>query len=100
MKGLIIYNYKSDKSHENFPPMHYFRNSIKMIYDGRVIDDTYSKYGIVEHETVSICGDLYMMFSNAEQALMHVNGAGWPERGLKVENGKEKSNWLKIGYII
>ena len=99
-KPLVIYNYKSVQSHENFPPMHHHRNSVKFIYDGSVLMDIYSKYGIVEHETVSICGDLYMVFSDAAQALMHQNGACWQEDGLQVENGKEKSNWVKIGYLL
>lgn len=54
----------------------------------------------MENETINIHGDLYMVFSNCEQALMHTNGACWDERGLKVENGKEKSNWMKLGYLI
>ena len=41
-KPLMIYNYKSDKSIQNFPPMHNFRNSIKMIYDGKVLKDIFS----------------------------------------------------------
>ena len=99
-KPLIIYNYRSEKSHENFPPMHHHRNSVKFVYDGKVIRDFYSKYGIVEHETVDICGDLYMLYSDTSQALMYQNGACWHEDGLEVENGKEKSNWLKLGYIL
>lgn len=99
-KPLIIYNYLSDESVENFPTMHHHRNAIKMIYSGKVIFDSFSKYGIVEHETMDICGDLYMMFSNCEQALMLQNDAMWQEDGIKVENAKEKSNWVKIGYLI
>lgn len=99
-KPLVIYNYRSEKSHENFPPMHHHRNSIKFIYDGKVIKDVYSKYGIVEYDTISICGDLYMQYSDTSQALMYQNGACWHEDGIEVENGKEKSNWLKLGYIL
>lgn len=99
-KPLVIYNYLSRESDENFPPMHHHRNAIRMIYDGKEIFDVFSKYGIVEHETVDIHGDLYMAFSNSEQALMDANNACWNERGLKVENGKEKSNWMKLGYLL
>ena len=99
-KPLIIYNYKSDKSIDNFPVMHHHRNSIKMIYDGKVIFDYFSKYGIVEHETVSICGDLYMVFSNCPQALSTENGGAWFERGHFVEQGKEAIQWAKIGYLL
>ena len=99
-KPLMIYNYKSDKSRDNFPKMHNFRNSIKMIYDGKVIYDYFSKYGIVEHETVSISGDLYMAFSNCPQALSTVNGGAWIENGNPVEQGKEAIQWAKIGYLL
>lgn len=98
-KPLIIYNYRSDKSHENFPPMHHHRNSVKFVYDGKTVDDIFSKYGIVEHETVSIYGDLYMVYSDTAQALMAQNGACWREDGTGVENGKEKSNWVKLGFL-
>jgi len=98
-KPLIIYNYKSEKSVQNFPRMHNFRNAIKFIYDGRVVLDLFSKYGFVEHETVSICGDLYMAFSNCPKALSTENGKAWIEDGLFVEQGKEASQWMKIGYL-
>ncbi len=98
-KPLIVYNYKSERSTENFPPMHNFRNAVKLVYDGRVILDLFSKYGIVEHETVGICGDLYMAFSNCPQALSTENGAAWLEDGRPVEQGKEAIQWLKIGYL-
>ena len=99
-KPLIVYNYKSEEAIENFPPMHNHRNAIKMIYDGEVIFDYFTKYGIVEHETISICGDLYMVFSNCPQALSTVNGKAWMEDGRSVEQGKEAIQWAKIGYII
>lgn len=99
-KPLIVYNYKSDKSIENFPIMHHFRNSIKMIYDGKVIFDWFTKYGIVEHETISICGDLYMAFSNCPQALSTENGGAWLECGHYVEQGKETVQWMKLGYLL
>ena len=99
-KPLIIYNYKSDKSIENFPCMHNFRNSIKMIYDGDIIFDFFTKYGIVEHDTVSICGDLYMAFSNCPQALSTENNKAWIEDGRPVEQGKEAIQWAKIGYLL
>ena len=99
-KPLIIYNYKSDKSIENFPRMHNFRNSIKMIYDGEVVFDFFSKYGIVEHDSVSICGDIYMAFSNCPQALSTENGGAWLEDGVRVEQGKEAIQWAKIGYLL
>ncbi|MEE1224603.1 MAG: hypothetical protein UH081_05025 [Clostridia bacterium] len=99
-KPLIVYNYKSDKSRENFPRMHNFRNSIKIVYDGKVIFDWFSKYGIVEHELVNIRGDLYMAFSNCPQALSTENGAAWIEDGGPVEQGKEAIQWIKIGYLL
>ena len=98
-KPLFIYNYKSERSLENFPPMHNFRNAVNMIYDDRVVLDLFSKYGIVEHETISICGDLYMAFSNCPQALSTVNGKAWIEDGRPVEQGKEAIEWMKIGYL-
>lgn len=98
-KPLIIYNYKSDKPIDNFPRMHNFRNAIKMVYDGRVIFDWFSKYGIVEHETVSISGDLYMAFANCPQALSTENGGAWVEDGIPVEQGKEAIQWAKLGYL-
>ena len=52
-KPLIIYNYKSDESIENWPIMHHFRNSIKMIYDGKVICSC-DKY--LESDVQSLCG--------------------------------------------
>lgn len=101
-KPLVIYNYKSSKSTENFPPMHNFRNSIKMLYDGAVIYDAFSKYGIVEHETISIRGDLYIGFSDSEKALMIENGAGREEgaSGRYVEDGKEMIKWKRLGYLL
>ncbi|MBQ6798236.1 MAG: hypothetical protein IJP11_03265 [Oscillospiraceae bacterium] len=99
-KPLMIYNYKNDRSTENFPPMHNFRNSIKFVHDGRVILDLFSKYGFVEHETVSICGDLYMAVSNCPQALSTENGAAWIEDGRPVEQGKEAIQWIKLGYLL
>ena len=99
-KPLIVYNYKSDKSIENWPDMHHYRNSIKMIYDGEVIFDWFTKYGIVEHELLDICGDLYMVFTNCPQALSTENGGAWIEAGRPVEQGKEALQWMKIGYIL
>ena len=99
-KPLYIYNYRSDKSLENFPPMHNYRNAVKFVYDGKVILDLFSKYGIVEHETVSIQGDLYMVFSNCPQALSTANNAAWIEEGRPVEQGKEAIQWMKLGYIL
>ena len=80
--------------------MHNFRNSVKMVRDGKVIFDFFSKYGIVEHETVSIRGDLYMVFSNCPQALSTENGAAWIEEGGPVEQGKEAIQWMKVGYLL
>ena len=99
-KPLIIYNYRSDRSIQNFPPMHNHRNAIRMLYDGKVILDCFEKYGIVEHFTVSICGDLYMAFSTCEQALSVVSGTAWIEEGRPVEQGKEEIKWVKLGYLI
>ncbi len=99
-KPLFVYNYKSDKSLENFPPMHNYRNAIKMIYEDKVILDLFSKHGIVEHETISIHGDLYMAFSNAPQALSIQNGRGWLEEGRPVEQGKEAIQWVKLGFLL
>ena len=95
----MVYNYKSDRSCENFPPMHNSRNAIRMGCDGLVILDLFSKYGIVEHETVSICGDLYMAFSNCPQALSTENGAAWIEDGRPVEQGKDAIQWMKLGHL-
>jgi len=99
-KPLFIYNYKSDRSTENFPRMHNFRNTIKFVYDGNVVLDLFSKHGFVEHETISIRGDLYMVFSNCRQALSTENGAAWIEDGIDVEQGKEAIQWTKLGYIL
>lgn len=99
-KPLLVYNYKSHKSVENFPNMHNSRNAIKMLYDGEVILDIFSKYGIIEHELVNIRGDLYMVFSNCPQALSIENGKFWVERGISVEQGKEAIQWMKIGYLL
>ena len=99
-KPLILYNYRSENSQENMPPMHHHRTAVKFIYDGKVIIDVFSKYGIVEPELVNICGDLYMLYSSMSQALMYQNDACWVEDGIHVENAKEKSSWLKIGYIL
>ena len=99
-KPLYVYNYKNESSLENFPPMHNYRNAIKMIWDGQEIKDIFSKYGIVEHETVSIQGDLYMVFSNCPQALSTANGTAWIEEGRPVEQGKEAIQWMKLGYFL
>ena len=99
-KPLYVYNYKNESSLENFPPMHNYRNAIKMIWDGKEIKDIFSKYGIVEHETVSIQGDLYMVFSNCPQALSTANGTAWIEEGRPVEQGKEAIQWMKLGYFL
>ena len=98
-KPLYVYNYKSDKSVENFPDMHNFRNAIKIIYDGEVVFDWFTKYGIVEYDLVNIRGDLYMAFSNCPQALSIENGVYWVEDGIPVEQGKEAIQWAKIGYL-
>ncbi len=98
-KPLIIYNYKSEKSIENFPQMHNFRNAIKIIYDGEVIFDWFTKYGVVEYDFVNICGDLYMAFSNCPQALSTENGGAWVENGHPIEQGKEVIQWAKIGHL-
>jgi len=99
-KPLIVYNYKSDWSTENFPKMHNSRNAIKMVYDGKVIFDWFTKYGVVEHETINIRGDLYLVFSNCPQALSTENGSAWIENGVSVEQGKEAIQWAKIGCLI
>ena len=98
-KPLIVYNYKSNKSIQNFPKMHNFRNAIKMVYDGKVVFDWFTKYGVVEHELVNIRGDLYMAFSNCPQALSTENGGAWIENGQPVEQGKEAIQWAKIGCL-
>ncbi len=99
-KPLIVYNYKSDRSVQNFPPMHNYRNAIRILYDGKVILDCFEKYGIVEHTTIDICGDLYMAFSTCEQALPVMNGTAWIEEGRPVEQGKEEIKWVKLGYLL
>ncbi len=97
-KPLRIYNYLSGQSTGNFPPMHHHRNAIKMVRDGKTVLDVFSPYGIVEHETLSLFGDLYIAYSDTAQALMMVNHAAWREDGHEVENGKERINFAKIGY--
>lgn len=105
-KPLFIYNYKSDKSTKNFPRMHNFRNALKFVYNGEVILDLFSKYGFVEHETISIRGDLYMAFSNCPQTLSAENksacedGTMWTEDNIEVEQGKEVIQWMKLGYLL
>jgi len=99
-KPLYIYNYKSDRSTENFPRMHNFRNALKFVYDGKVILDLFSKHGFVEHDAVSIRGDIYLSFSNCPQALSTENGAAWKEDGLDVEQGKETVQWAYLGYLL
>lgn len=105
-KPLFIYNYKSDKSVKNFPRMHNFRNALKFVYDGKVVLDLFSRYGFVEHETVSIRGDLYMAVSNCPQALSSENrsaceeGPIWTEDNVEVEQGKEAIQWVKLGYLL
>lgn len=99
-KPTVIYNYRSERSSENLPPMHNFRNAVRMVRDGRVIYDVFSKYGIVEHDSVVIRGDLYMAFSNCPQALSVENGMNWIEDGRGVEQGKEAIEWMKLGYLL
>ena len=98
-KPMIVYNYKSDKSIENFPKMHNFRNAIKIVYDGKIVFDWFTKYGVVEHELVDICGDIYIVFCNGPQALSTANGAAWMEDGHPVEQGKEVIQWAKLGCL-
>ena len=98
-KPMFIYNYKSDKSIENFPPVHNFRNAVKIVYDGEVVFDWFTKYGVVEPELVNICGDIYMVFSNSPQALSTENRSAWEEDGRRVEQGKEVIQWAKLGYL-
>ena len=99
-KPLIIYNYYDHSSIQNFPVMHNHRNAIKMLYDGKVIYRCFEKYGIVEHTTVSISGDLYMAFSTCEQGLSVANETAWIECGIPVEQGKEEIKWVKLGYLL
>ena len=99
-KPLVVYNYKSGRPLDGFPPMHNSRNAVKLVRDGAVLRDLFSRYGIVEHETISICGDLYMAFSNCPQALSTENGAAWLEDGVRVEQGKEAIQWMKLGRLL
>ena len=100
-KPLIIYNYADDSSIENFPHMHHNRNAIKILYDGKILFRCFEKYGIVEHTTINIYGDLYMAFSTCEQALSVATGnAKWIEHGFPVEQGKEEIKWVKLGYLL
>lgn len=99
-KPLLIYNFRAEDPIENWPHMHNFRNAVKLIYDGKEIASYFSKYGIVEHQSVSLCGDLYMAFSNCPQALSTENGTAWIEDGIPVEQGKEAIQWLKLGYLL
>ena len=95
---LIVYNYKSGRDPGYFPPMHNDRTSVRILLDRRTVLELYSRYGIVEHETVSIAGDLYMVFSNCPQALSTENGAAWVEEGRPVEQGKEAIQWMRLGH--
>lgn len=95
-RPLIVYNYLPAQPDGDFPPMHNHRNAVKFVWDGRVILDLYSKYGIVEHETVPVCGDLYMAFSCCPQGLSVENGKAWIEEGRPVEQGKEALMWTKL----
>ncbi len=97
-RPLIVYNYKSGRDPGYFPPMHNDRTAVRMLLDGRPVLELYSRYGIVEHETVSIAGDLYMVFSNCPQALSTENGAAWVEEGRPVEQGKEAIQWMRLGH--
>ena len=96
-RPLIVYNYESGRDPGSFPPMHNDRTAVRMLYDGRTVLELYSKYGIVEHETLSVAGDLYMVFSNCPQALSTENGAAWIEEGRPVEQGKEAVEWMRLG---
>lgn len=98
-KPLIAYNYKSNKSIQNFPKMHNYRNAIKIVYDGKVVFEWFTKYGIVEYDLVNIRGDIYISFSNCPQALSTENGGAWVEDGVPVEQGKEAIQWAKIGCL-
>ena len=97
-KPLIIYNYLDERPVDNFPPMHNHRNAIRMLHDGKEVFTCFEKYGIVEHFTVSIYGDLYMAFSTCEQALSVASGTAWIEQGRPVEQGKEEIKWVRLGY--
>ena len=41
-----------------------------------------------------------MAFSNCPQALSTENGAAWLEDGVRVEQGKEAIQWMKLGYLL
>ncbi|MBR5452435.1 MAG: hypothetical protein IKV54_00005 [Clostridia bacterium] len=99
-KPLYMYNYKSDKAVKNFPRMHNFRNAVKFVYDGEVVLDLFSKHGFVEHDAVSICGDVYFAFSNCPQALSTENNSAWTEDNTQVEQGKEALQWMRLGNLI
>ena len=99
-RPLIAYNYLSGKTAEHFPPMHNDRTAVRFLYDGGTLLELYSRYGIVEHETLSIAGDLYMVFSNCPQALSTENGAAWIEEGRPVEQGKEAIQWMKLDSML
>ena len=96
---MVVYNYKSDREILDFPPMHNHRNAVRFLYRGAPVLELFSKYGIVEHETVPIAGDLYFAFSNCPQALSTENGAAWIEEGRPVEQGKEALQWAKLPDI-
>lgn len=100
-KPLILYNYKSEREIKHFPRMHHDRNAIRAIYEGKTVLELFSRYGIVEHETISIAGDLYMTFSDCPQALSTENGKNWSEGEDRhaVEQGKEVIRWMKIGRL-
>ena len=93
---VIAYNFKSEREIKDFPPMHNHRNAVRFVQNGKTLLELFSKYGIVEHETLCIAGDLYMSFSNCPQALSTENGAAWIEEGRPVEQGKEALQWAKL----
>ena len=103
---LITYNYKNTSSTENFPPMHNYRNAIKMLWGleedpnkNQVILDVFSKYGFVEYSIANVYDEIYFIYSNTRKALSVANNKAWYENGSYVEQGKEQINYAKMGYL-
>lgn len=103
---LITYNYKNTSSTDNFPPMHNYRNAIKMLWGleedpnkNQVILDVFSKYGFVEYSIANVYDEIYFIYSNTRKALSVANNKAWFENGSYVEQGKEQINFAKLGYL-
>lgn len=104
---LITYNYKNSSSTDNFPPMHNYRNAIKMLWgleenpnNNTLIYDVFSKYGFVEFSLANVHNEIYFIYANTRKALSTDNNKAWFENGHYVEQGKEQINYAKMGYLL